>query len=354
MVWLGVGGKPASSGLKNMSIELWDVCSFGMKTGVSSFSGRLLAASKKNKLSNSGLRLRCRPVAARLGFTLIELLVVIAIIAILAAVLLPVLAAAKRRALEAQCINNLKELQIGWVLYAGDSQDYMLPNSPYNYSANDSWCPNTGEAPPCAMDWLNDAGNTNAVYYKTTILTPYMSSVFGVYRCPGDVYPSHNGIRIRDYSMQSQVGNLYCQLGQGTLQGTLKQNPGGVAYIKLTDIHSQPGPSEVIVFVEEHPNSLVNNQFQDGYLQVDSTGGTFPDVPGSLHGRNCGVSFADGHVEMHRWLTTALQLAVEPINGTTLRSSGGPEVSSVSAGTQNADWYWWATHCSALNSGYQY
>ncbi len=330
-----------------MNMQHWDVSNRGMKIAPFSRS-QDLASPSQNVLTHSGTRL-CHPSPApRAGFTLIELLVVIAIIAILAAVLLPVLAAAKRRALEAQCINNVKELQIGWVLYAGDSQDYMLPNSPYNYEPYKSWCPNSGSTPPSLMNWDYAVGNTNPVYFKTTILTPYMSSQFGVYRCPADLWPSKNGYRIRDYSMQGQVGNVYCLNGQGTQQGTEQLNPGGVAYVKLTDIHSQPGPSEVIVFLEEHPNSLINSPVQDGYLQVDSAGGTFPDVPGSNHHWANGLSFADGHCEMHKWLTPVLERQVIPEDG----SSPPNHFSSVAATQQNADWYWFTTHCSGLNPGY--
>ena len=71
---------------------------------------------------------------ARSGFTLIELLVVIAIIAILAAILFPVFARARENARRSSCQSNLKQIGLGWLQYAQDYDEKVIPGPTQSYS----------------------------------------------------------------------------------------------------------------------------------------------------------------------------------------------------------------------------
>ncbi len=244
------------------------------------------------------------PAARSHGFTLIELLVVIAIIAILAGILLPVLAKSKAKALGIQCLNNTRQLQLAWIMYAEDNNDFLVPNED---NAAGGW----------VQGWLDYNGspdNTNILYlisqdpkYNARLAKYTLSP--GIYHCPADQSKSRGltGLpRVRSISMNQAVGTMIASgapVNGPWLTGTYGQNTasGGPyrTYGKSSAI-VDPSPSSLWVFVDEHPDSINDGGF--GLAMPPNPAGTrWVDVPAQYHNNACGFSFADGHSEIHKW-----------------------------------------------------
>lgn len=225
------------------------------------------------------------------GFTLIELLVVIAIIAILAAMLLPALARAKIQAKRIQCLNNEKQLVLTWTLYAGDNRELLVPNGGGQPRASGPYLWVLGDNHMYLQAFVDSQFLLNPQY---ALFAPYLRTG-QPYKCPADLstlrFSGTNAPKIRSYSL-----NCYVGVPAGSLEEPFQMSPDVRVFIKSSDLASSP-PGERFVFADVNPANLCTPAFG-----VDMDQDIFFHYPSTLHGGAGVVSFADSHVETHKWL----------------------------------------------------
>ena len=224
---------------------------------------------------------------------MIELLVTIAIIAILAGLLLPALSTAKAKARQSSCLNHLRQLLLGWQMYASDNNGTLVENQP---STN---------ATPTGNSWV--LGNlklsqntTNESFVRQGKLFPYLTQT-GVYRCPADSSQVGGTPSILSYSMNGWMG--------GRTMETQYRERGFRTFVRESEVAAARAPSGIWVMLDESEKTIDDGWFLVPMSNVRSAPA---NQPATRHNRTIGLNFADGRAAVMKLVNSSQSQQTSP------------------------------------------
>lgn len=222
------------------------------------------------------------------ALTIIEALATILACVILAALLLPSTIGHSEYS-GPTCLNNLRQLQLAWGMYADDNQDKLVPNVASNIGGGHyATTPNqdgSRRGQPYASWVLGDASQSDPGFITNGLIFPYLGNI-RIYKCP--LVAKTNSLHKpphRSYSMNAWMN------------GNPAWSSNCVNFTNRAAINNSLSPSMALVFVEENPATI-----NDGYWVQDPISTTrWMDSPAHYHLMGGGLSFADGHAQIRKW-----------------------------------------------------
>jgi hypothetical protein len=210
-------------------------------------------------------------------------------------------------------LNNLKQLQLAWIMYVEDHNDWLVPNNPPNHGGGTlaTWAKGDiryGNPDGTNIDYIIGQGEGS--------LGPYVKTE-KIFKCPADrsvtkLEAGKSFRRVRSYSMNGFMGTRIGDNG-----GT-----GATSTFLRREESAKTGRPELLVFIDVHEDTLSTCVF---VLDRDKNLELWAHLPASRHTGSGVISYTDGHAGIHRWRDSRTLLPIKGVFQGGVVATGSPD-----------------------------